>query len=194
MTEWDEDSPTVVQEFPGEGTKDDELDKDAVEDDSEEVYHTERLLEDAEKLFRTIGEQNEEFPECLKGRYEQDPMFKPILDNPENYTNFEIRNGLIFFKSEGMTRLAVPDVKINDRSIREAIIRQGHSILAHLGGHKTLTYLRDQVWWKTMVKDVTDYCQSCQTCATSKSPTEKHWGQGVTYLVGKWWVCVEFVL
>ena len=194
MTEWDEDSPTVVQEFPGEGTKDDELDKDAVEDDSEEVHHTERLLEDAEKLFRTIGEQNEEFPECLKGRYEQDPMFKPILDNPENYTNFEIRNGLIFFKSEGMTRLAVPDVKINDRSIREAIIRQGHSILAHLGGHKTLTYLRDQVWWKTMVKDVTDYCQSCQTCATSKSPTEKHWGQGVTYLVGKWWVCVEFVL
>jgi len=21
-----------------------------------------------------------------------------------------------------------------------------------------------------------------------------HWGQGVTYLVGKWWVCAEFVL
>ena len=24
--------------------------------------------------------------------------------------------------------------------------------------------------------------------------TESHWGQGVTYLVGKWWVCAEFVL
>ena len=46
-------------------------------------------------------------------------------------------------------------------------------MLAHLGGHKTLTYLRDQVWWKTMVQDVTDYCKSCQTCALSKSPTEK---------------------
>jgi len=23
---------------------------------------------------------------------------------------------------------------------------------------------------------------------------KKHWGQGVTYLVGKWWVCTEFVL
>ena len=44
---------------------------------------------------------------------------------------------------------------------------------AHLGGHKMVTYLRDQVWWRTMVQDVTDYCKSCQTYATSKSPTKR---------------------
>ena len=70
-------------------------------------------------------------------------------------------------------RLAIPNVKISDQPIREMIIRQAHSILAHLGGHKTLTHLRDQVWWKTMVQDVNDYCKACQICATSKSPTEK---------------------
>ena len=59
------------------------------------------------------------------------------------------------------------------QSIRESIIRQGHSILAHLGGHKTVTYLREQVWWKTMVRDITDYCKSCPVCTASKSPTEK---------------------
>ena len=39
-----------------------------------------------------------------------------------------------------------------------------------------LTYLRDQVWWRTMVQDVNDYCKSCPTCATSKSSTEKPHG------------------
>ena len=100
-------------------------------------------------------------------------MFRPIVENPSNFTNFEIYDDLIFFRSEGVTRLAVPDVKISDQPIREIIISQAHSILAHLGGHKTLTYLRDQVWWKTMVQDITDYCKACPTCATSKAPTEK---------------------
>ena len=100
-------------------------------------------------------------------------MFKPILENLSNFTNFKIKNDLIFFRSEGVTRLAIPDVKVNGQSIREVIIRQGHSILAHLGGHKTVIYLRDQVWWKSMVQDVTDYCKACPTCATSKSPTKK---------------------
>ena len=70
-------------------------------------------------------------------------------------------------------QLVIPNIMINGESVREKIIRQGHSILAHLGGHKMLTYLRDQVWWKTIVQDITNYCKSCSTCATSKSPMEK---------------------
>ena len=135
-----------------------------------------KQLEDAQKLFRTIVNQDKPFPKCLKGHYKEDPAFKPILDNPSNFTNFEIKEGLIFFRSEGMTRLTIPDISINGQSVRENIIHQGHSILAHLGGHKMLTYLRSQVWWKTIIQDITDYCKSCPTCATSKSPTEKPQG------------------
>ena len=171
-TVWDE-SPTAVQEFPDKVESSDESDDTVIEDELRDIPNLDKQLEDAQKLFRTIANQDEPFPNCLKGCYEEDPTFKPILDNPESFTNFEIKEGLIFFRSEGIVRLAIPNVMINGESVREKIIRQGHSILAHLGGHKTLTYLRDQVWWKTIVQDVTDYCKSCSTCATSKSPTEK---------------------
>jgi hypothetical protein len=57
--------------------------------------------------------------------------------------------------------------------IREVIICQAHLILAHLGEHKTLIYLHEQVWWKTIVQDVKDYCKLCQLCAISKPLTEK---------------------
>jgi transposase InsO family protein len=170
----EDESPTMVQEFPDRVESDDESDGTFVEDPPEKYTSLgPKDPENAARLFRTIGNQDDPFPDCLKGRYEEDPAFKPILDNPSNFTNFEIKEDLVFFRSEGVTRLAIPNVKVNDQSIREVVIRQGHSILAHLGGHKTLTYLRDQVWWKTMVQDVTDYCKSCPTCAASKSPTEK---------------------
>ena len=171
---WD-DSPTAVHDVPDLMEVEDDSDDEGtvIDENHKDLHHTSKDSETAEKLFRTIANQDEPFPGCLKGRYGEDPAFKPILDNPSNFTNFEIKDDLIFFRSEGTSRLAIPDVKINGQSIREVVIRQGHSILAHLGGHKTVTYLRDQVWWKTMVQDVTDYCKSCSVCATSKSPTEK---------------------
>ena len=168
-----ENSPNYAQESPAEI----ELPNDVQIDNSlDNPRFQPRDAEDAAKLYRTIGDQDDPFPDCLKGRYGEDPMFKPILDNPSNFSNFEIREGLVFFRSEGMTRLAIPNVMVNDRSIREVVIRQAHSILAHLGGEKTMTYLREQVWWKSMVQDVKDYCKSCSICATSKSPTEKPLG------------------
>ena len=172
-TEGEDESPTAVQEFPDTVESDEESDDTAIEDAMRDVPNVKESLETAEKLFKTINTPDESFPAYLKGRYEEDPLFKHILDNPSNFTNFEIKDGLVFFRSEGLSRLAIPDVKINGQSVRENVIRQAHSILAHLGGTKTTTYLRDQVWWKTMIQDITDYCKSCPTCATSKSPTEK---------------------
>ena len=86
-------------------------------------------------------------------------------------------NGLIYFISEGLETVAIPDVKVNGQSIREILIGQGHLILAHLGDEKTVTYMRDQVWWKAMVSDITDYCKSCQTCAVSKPQQGKPQGK-----------------
>ena len=37
------------------------------------------------------------FPDCLKRKYSEDPMFRGILDNPENFTDLVIEEGLIFF-------------------------------------------------------------------------------------------------
>ena len=112
-------------------------------------------------------------PDCFRERYVEDGFFSLILKNPESYSNFVIHDGLIFFCSEGLECLAIPDVQLGDRRVREVIIKHAHSVLAHLGTAKTLSYLRDQVWWKTMVNDVSDFCKSCGFCATSKSATSK---------------------
>ena len=125
-------------------------------------------IESRNKLFEVSSGLGIAFPECIKDRYDEDAFFKPILANPEEFTNFAVRGGLVFFKSEGIETISIPNVRIGEQSVREILIRQGHSILAHLSDEKTATYLRDQVWWKTMIADVTDYCRSCQTCAISK--------------------------
>ena len=117
------------------------------------------------------------FPECIRNRYEEDTFFKPILENPGDFTNFDVSEGLIYYVSEGAKIIAIPDVKINGQNIRELLIRQGHSVLAHLSSEKTATYLRDQIWWKSIVSDVDKYCRSCQVCATSKPQGGKPQGK-----------------
>ena len=119
-------------------------------------------------LFEVSSNLGISFPECIRDRYEEDSFFKPILDNPGDFANFAVKEGFIYFVSEGVEILAVPDVNEKGQGVRELLIRQGHSVLAHLSAAKTATYLRDQVWWKTMVGDVDKYCRSCHTCAVSK--------------------------
>ena len=117
------------------------------------------------------------FPECIRGRYEDDPFFQPIIKNPIEFTNFKLENVLIYFVSGGVEAVAMPNVKVEDTGIRELLIRQGHSILAHLSAEKTATYLREQIWWKTMVKDISEFCRTCHTCATSKPQSGKPHGK-----------------
>ena len=57
---------------------------------------------------------------------------------------------------------------IEGRNLREHLIKQVHSLLAHLGPTKTLMYLKDHLWWKDMATDVKCYCESCATCKCSK--------------------------
>lgn len=85
---------------------------------------------------------------CIKNQYSEDKFYTSILTNLEEFTNFAIRDGLIFFKSEGMETVVVPDVQVRNQNIREALVKQGHSILSHLNDEEMATYMRDQVWWK----------------------------------------------
>ena len=48
--------------------------------------------------------------------------------------------------------------------------------MAHLGATKTISYLREYVWWKDLVEDVHKYCETCQTCTRSKPPNQKPYG------------------
>ncbi|EJD39927.1 ribonuclease H-like protein, partial [Auricularia subglabra TFB-10046 SS5] len=46
----------------------------------------------------------------------------------------------------------------------------------HLGSLKTLTFLRQEVWWKEMSRDVKDFISSCHVCRTSKDENQKPLG------------------
>lgn len=148
------------------------------------------------QLFRASSNLGIEFPECIRNRYIEDSFFKPILANPDEFTNFEMYEELIFFVSEGVRTMAVPDVKVDGENVREVLIRQAHSIPAHLSDEKTATYMRDQVWWKTLVSDVSDYCRSCKTCAVSKPQPGKPHGKLKTMPVPTYpwqYIGVDFV-
>ena len=134
-------------------------------------------------LFETSSDLGISFPGCIKGRYSEDKFFTPMLANPDEFTNFMIKDDLVFFTSEEAERVAVPDILVNDQRVREVLIGQAHSILAHLSDEKMITYMRDQVWWKSMVNDVSVYCKSCQTCAVSKPQQGKVHGKLKTMLV-----------
>ncbi|PIL27303.1 transcription factor [Ganoderma sinense ZZ0214-1] len=112
----------------------------------------------------------------LKGCYQGDPVFGKLLKDLKNYKNFRECNGLLYLKDKGQEMLCIPEVEVNGRSVREIIISQAHSLLAHLGSHKTLGMLRDHVWWKTMVKDIQAYCDTCQTCKRSKPNNQRPYG------------------
>ena len=93
----------------------------------------------------------------IKGHYQDDLIFKSVLDIPKEFRNFEVKDNLIYLKLNRKSPLCIPKVIINGRNIYEIIISEAHSILAHLGANKTLNYLRDHVWWKDMVSDTKSY-------------------------------------
>ena len=112
----------------------------------------------------------------IKGQYDQDSFFKLILEAPEHYCNFEVRDGYIRLRTKEHSVLCIPKLVIDGRNVREHLIEQVHSLLAHLGTAKTLTYLREHLWWKDLATDVRKYCESCATCKRSKPSNQRPYG------------------
>ncbi|KIY61551.1 hypothetical protein CYLTODRAFT_324921, partial [Cylindrobasidium torrendii FP15055 ss-10] len=84
----------------------------------------------------------------VKGKYTKDPLFGPVVNSPKDFQNFELKNDALYLKIQQDVRLlCIPDIMYNSRKVREIIIDEAHSLLAHLGSRKTLAYLRSHVWW-----------------------------------------------
>jgi len=129
-------------------------------------------------LLNVISESKDgiDFLNELKGKYTDDPLFKVIIDNPQEHRNFLVEKDLVYLKNQERKLLCVPNVLIHGRNAREIVLSEAHSLLAHLGANKTLNYLRDHLWWKTMVSDTKAFCESCTTCKQSKPSNQKPYG------------------
>ncbi|KAJ8579344.1 hypothetical protein M405DRAFT_754613, partial [Rhizopogon salebrosus TDB-379] len=97
-----------------------------------------------------MGDPTTDIHASIVGRYDEDPFFKRVVSEPGAFKNFEVSNHCIFLKDNNQRVLCIPDIRIlvGSRCVRELIISHAHSILAHLGPSKTLTYLRENIWWK----------------------------------------------
>jgi hypothetical protein len=114
--------------------------------------------------------------ERVRNQYQSDMFFQKVLDAPKEFRNFEVNDGIIRVRLRDRTPICIPETTVEGRRLPEIVIDQAHSLLAHLGADKTLSYLREFVWWKTMARDVRLFCQSCKTCQRSKPPNQKPYG------------------
>ena len=112
----------------------------------------------------------------LKSHYKDDPMFKSILEKPKEFRNFEVKDNLIYLKEWGKRLLCIQKALEKERSIREIVISEAHSMLAHLGANKKIHYLRDYVWWKDMISNTKAFCEICGACKQSKPNNQKPYG------------------
>ncbi|KAF8831165.1 hypothetical protein HHX47_DHR1000004 [Lentinula edodes] len=112
----------------------------------------------------------------IRNQYGKDSTFKKIIEKPKEFRNFEIVDGLVYLKMQDRKVLCIPTLTVNGRNIRECIIDEAHSLLAHLGARKTIDYLRDYVWWKDLVPDTHAYCESCQICRRTKPNNARPYG------------------
>jgi hypothetical protein len=113
---------------------------------------------------------------AVKGKYGSDELSKVIIDKPKEHKNFMWKDDLLYIKLENREALCIPGISVDNRRLRELLISEAHTLLAHLGPQKTLLYLRDHVWWKSMVKETTAFCESCITCKSSKPSNQKPFG------------------
>jgi hypothetical protein len=115
--------------------------------------------------------------DVIRTAYERDSFLKKILEKPKDFRNFIVEDRLIYLKESEQKLLCIPEkVIVNGHTLREIIISEVHSLLAHLGSTKTSTYLRDHVWWKALGSDVQKFCESCMTCKRSKPSNQKPYG------------------
>lgn len=113
---------------------------------------------------------------AIREGYNGDKQFGNIVQDIDQFTDYELRDGLLYMSEHGRTYLCVPDASIGDYNIRVLLISHAHSILSHLGSRKTYAYMRESIWWKNMAKDVESFCNACTLCASSKTPTQVPYG------------------
>ncbi|KAI0668289.1 hypothetical protein C8Q78DRAFT_948661, partial [Trametes maxima] len=125
--------------------------QDRIHDEDADLEGTHAWITSEVDLFSHISESSEsvDLLRELCNSYGEDPVFKQILDSPPQFKNFECPEGLIYLRENGWELLCIPDTHIGTQSVCELVILHVHSLLAHLGAYKTLSYLRDQVWWKS---------------------------------------------
>jgi transposase InsO family protein len=112
-----------------------------------------------------------EFVKKLRAGYDQDRLFHLILERPDHFAHFVIKDDMIFAKLDDGWRLCIPK-----GPLRGQVIAEVHNVLGHLGNRKTVDGVRRYFWWGSLVGDVSEFCRTCEICARTKAKRQLPFG------------------
>ncbi|KAK2441152.1 hypothetical protein QL285_012481 [Trifolium repens] len=110
----------------------------------------------------------------LKDQLTQDLEFQQFLtkvqDQPRDYKDFQVLNGLVFFKG----KLFLPKTS----PLRLTLLEEFHAspIGGHSGIHRTFGRLQENVYWVGMRKDVEEFVKTCAICQQMKAANHTPYG------------------
>ncbi|XP_055584800.1 uncharacterized protein LOC129737664 [Uranotaenia lowii] len=100
-----------------------------------------------------------------------DDLIKKVSDQPDNYVDFQVMDGALYkFVSTPIQpydhrfewKLVIPPER------RNAVLKECHDDLMHIGTDKTMAKVRLKYYWPKMAKDVREYIQACSLCKETK--------------------------
>src|SRR6266705_3180480 len=104
------------------------------------AQNLEEVIPPEENLRKQFKEKD--LIEAIKSDYKSSQIYQEILENPRNFKDFSIKDGLITQLGEGgTTQIVVPKGNYERKSIQEIILKNTHEILGHLGSKKTVEIL-----------------------------------------------------
>ena len=114
------------------------------------------------------------FLDSVRLGYKDDPLFAKIKENPDHFSRFRWREGLLYMdRTEGLTVLCIPRTMHKLRKLTEIVIDQAHRTIGHAGNERTNKYIHKFYWWNTLSKDVAKFCMTCGTCQAIKPSTQR---------------------
>ena len=132
-------------------------------------YMFSRKNEPAPKAFK-----DDAFLDIVKKGYSEDKLFSRILENADDFPAFEIQDGVIWWKNPKGDRVScIP----RDRELITTVITQAHEVVGHFGDQRTAEYIRRWYWWPQIVKDVREFCHTCDPCQRCKPSNSRPHGK-----------------
>jgi transposase InsO family protein len=125
-----------------------------------------------ENLHAKLSPQDS-FLKNLKDAYGTDPLYLKVMEHPDHHSAFEMKDGLLWTKNRGGENVVcVPSGKHGQKSLHGVILEQAHEVVGHFGPQRTSDYIRRWYWWPKIYVETKKFCDSCQTCATSKTSNQ----------------------
>ena len=116
-------------------------------------------------LRKLLFDNHSELLKAVRNGYEQDPLYSKILDDPNSYRAFKVKDKLLWVcNCIGERVLCIPRGKLGEKTIQGATLEQAHEVVGHFGSQRTNDYVRQWFWWPQMSFDTHKFCDTCENC------------------------------